>query len=77
MKPIRSDCRPDIAFVHDALAAAQAIAVANELGIFARLANGPADPAGLAAFKSDPKLERLSDLFTVGLIVRYIQGKVK
>jgi acyl carrier protein len=36
-----------------------------------------ADPAGLAAFKADPKLERLTDLFTVGLIVRYIQGKLK
>jgi acyl carrier protein len=36
-----------------------------------------ADPAGLAAFKADPKLEKLEDLFTVGLIVRYIQGKVQ
>jgi acyl carrier protein len=36
-----------------------------------------ADPGELAKFKTDPKLERLTDLFTVGLIVRYIQGKVK
>lgn len=36
-----------------------------------------ADPAGMTKFKADPKLDKLGDLFTVSLIVRYIQGKVK
>jgi len=36
-----------------------------------------ADPAQLEAFTADPKLDKLGDLFTVNLIVRYLQGKVK
>jgi acyl carrier protein len=35
-----------------------------------------ADPAALDKFAADPQLEKMGDLFTVNLIVRYIQGKV-
>jgi len=35
-----------------------------------------ADPKNLAAFEADPKLDKMGDLFTVGLIVNYIQGKL-
>src|SRR5688572_26099173 len=35
-----------------------------------------ADPAALDAFAADPQLEKMGDLFTVNLIVRYIQSKV-
>jgi acyl carrier protein len=33
--------------------------------------------ADLTKFEADPQLSHLSDLFTVGLIARYIQGKLK
>jgi acyl carrier protein len=33
--------------------------------------------ADLAQFEKDPELSHLSDLFTVDLITRYIQGKLK
>jgi len=32
--------------------------------------------ADLSAFEADPEVNRLSDLFTVDLITRYIQGKL-
>jgi acyl carrier protein len=32
--------------------------------------------ADLSSFESDPQVSRLSDLFTVELITRYIQGKL-
>jgi acyl carrier protein len=35
-----------------------------------------ADPAELDKFAADPKLDKMGDLFTVNLIVRYIQSKV-
>ena len=52
------------------------------------VANGKVTPVGLAAletqmpyadlteFKKDPKLDKVEDLFTVELIVRYLEGKV-
>ena len=52
------------------------------------VADGKVTPKGLAAlekqmpyadlteFKKDPKLDKVEDLFTVELIVRYIEGKV-
>jgi acyl carrier protein len=33
--------------------------------------------ADLSGFEADPQVSRLSDLFTVDLIARYIQGKLK
>jgi acyl carrier protein len=33
--------------------------------------------ADLAAFEADPEVSHLSDLFTVDLITRYIEGKLK
>jgi acyl carrier protein len=33
--------------------------------------------ADLSSFEADPQVSRLGDLFTVGLIARYIQGKLK
>jgi acyl carrier protein len=35
-----------------------------------------ADPAALDRFAADPDLEKMGDLFTVNLIVRYIQSKL-
>ena len=35
-----------------------------------------ADPVELAKFTADPQMDKLGDLFTVNLIVRYIQGKI-
>ena len=35
-----------------------------------------ADPAAIDQFAADPQLEKMGDLFTVNLIVRYIQSKV-
>lgn len=35
-----------------------------------------ADPAEIEKFAADPKLDKMGDLFTVNLIVRYIQSKV-
>src|SRR5215213_6457879 len=52
------------------------------------VANGKVTPAGLEAlekqmpyadlveFKKDPRLEKVEDLFTVELIVRYLESKV-
>ena len=52
------------------------------------VANGKVTPVGLAAlekqmpyadlteFKKNPKLDKVEDLFTVELIVRYLEGKV-
>ena len=52
------------------------------------VANGKVTPVGLAAletqmpyadlteFKKDPKLDKVEDLFTVELIVRYLESKV-
>lgn len=52
------------------------------------VANGVVTPTGLAAlekqmpyaelgeFKKDPRLEKVEDLFTVELIVRYLESKV-
>jgi len=52
------------------------------------VANGVVTPAGLAAlekqmpyadlseFKKDPRLDKVEDLFTVELIVRYLESKV-
>ena len=57
-------------------------------GDAAFVANGKVTPVGLAAletqmpyadlteFKKDPKLDKVEDLFTVELIVRYLEGKV-
>jgi acyl carrier protein len=36
-----------------------------------------ADPTELAKFSADPQLDKMGDLFTVGLIVRYIESKLK
>jgi acyl carrier protein len=36
-----------------------------------------ADPQELAKFAADPQLDKMGDLFTVGLIVRYIESKLK
>src|SRR5690349_14539956 len=33
--------------------------------------------ADLTEFEADPQVSRISDLFTVGLIARYIQGKLQ
>jgi acyl carrier protein len=33
--------------------------------------------ADLSGFEADPQVSQLSDLFTVGLIARYVEGKVK
>jgi hypothetical protein len=33
--------------------------------------------ADLRSFEADPQVSHLSDLFTVGLIARYIQGKLE
>ena len=53
------------------------------------VANGKVTPTGLAAlekqmpyadltdFKKDPRLDKVEDLFTVDLIVRYLESKVK
>ena len=58
-------------------------------GDAAFVANGKVTPAGLAAlekqmpyadlsdFKKDPRLDKVEDLFTVDLIVRYLESKVK
>lgn len=35
-----------------------------------------ADPAAIDKFAADPQLEKMGDLFTVNLIVRYIQTKL-
>ena len=35
-----------------------------------------ADPGALDKFAADPQLEKMGDLFTVNLIVRYIQSKL-
>lgn len=35
-----------------------------------------ADPAALDKFESDPKMEKIGDLFTVDLIVRFVQHKL-
>jgi acyl carrier protein len=35
-----------------------------------------ADPGALDKFAADPELEKMGDLFTVNLIVRYIQSKL-
>jgi acyl carrier protein len=35
-----------------------------------------ADPAAIDKFAADPQLEKMGDLFTVNLIVRYIQSKL-
>src|SRR6187551_319452 len=35
-----------------------------------------ADPAEIEKFAADPKLDKMGDLFTVNLIVRYIKSKV-
>ena len=35
-----------------------------------------ADPAAIDRFAADPQLEKMGDLFTVNLIVRYIQSKL-
>ena len=52
------------------------------------VANGKVTPAGLAAlekqmpyadlsdFKKDPRLDKVEDLFTVDLIVRYLESKI-
>ena len=57
-------------------------------GDAAFVANGKVTPAGLAAlekqmpyadltdFKKDPRLDKVEDLFTVDLIVRYLESKV-
>jgi acyl carrier protein len=36
-----------------------------------------ADPAAVAKFEKDPKLDNIGDLFTVDLIVRFVQHKLK
>ena len=36
-----------------------------------------ADPAALTAFEKNPTLEKIGDLFTVDLIVRFVQNKLK
>ncbi len=53
------------------------------------VANGKVTPVGLVElekqmpyanltdFKNDPRLDKVEDLFTVDLIVRYLEGKVK
>jgi acyl carrier protein len=57
-------------------------------GDAAFVANGKVTPVGLAAlekqmpyadladFKKDPRLDKVEDLFTVDLIVRYLESKV-
>ncbi len=57
-------------------------------GDAAFVANGKVTPAGLAAletqmpyadlaeFKKDPRMDKVEDLFTVELIVRYLESKV-
>ncbi|MFM8273800.1 MAG: acyl carrier protein [Gemmata sp.] len=57
-------------------------------GDAAFVANGKVTPVGLvelekqmpyadlAEFKKDPRLDKVEDLFTVDLIVRYLEGKV-
>ncbi len=36
-----------------------------------------ADPARMDAFAADPKLDKIGDLFTVDLIVRFVASKLK
>ena len=46
----------------------------NEAGLAALRAQMPY--ADLTAFSKDPRLEKMEDLFTVELIVRYLQSKL-
>ncbi len=59
------------AFIHDALAAAQAVAVAERLGVFTRLVDGPADPSILArdcAISTRGAAALLAALTGIGLV---------
>jgi hypothetical protein len=58
-------------FIHDALAAAQAVAVAEQLGVLTRLVDGPADPFTLArdcAISTRGAAALLAALAGIGLV---------
>ena len=59
----------DPSLVKDGLVTAKGLAELRDKMKFA-------DPAELAKFEKNPKLDQMGDLFTVNLIVRYIQSKV-
>jgi acyl carrier protein len=59
----------DPAFVADGKVTAKGLAELREKMPFA-------DPAALDKFAANPDLEAMGDLFTVNLIVRYIQSKL-
>ena len=59
----------DPAFVADGKVTPKGLAELREKMPFA-------DPAALDKFAADPQLEKMGDLFTVNLIVRYIQTKL-
>jgi acyl carrier protein len=59
----------DPAFVQDGKVTPKGLAELREKMPFA-------DPAALDKFAAAPELEKMGDLFTVGLIVRYIQSKL-
>src|SRR5438876_6755590 len=58
----------DPSLVKDGLVTAKGLAELRDKMKFA-------DPAEIAKFEKDPKLDQMGDLFTVNLIVRYIQTK--
>lgn len=72
MTTLISDGSEDrFAFIHDALAAAQAVAVAERLGVFTRLVDGPADPSILArdcAISTRGAAALLAALAGIGLV---------